>query len=64
MYRKLDKLVISLFLILTWSLTVNAASLPDGFPKCSNSDVNKTNFCPMSAKLGHKIFLLGKVIKD
>jgi hypothetical protein len=58
MYRKLDKLVISLFLILTWSLTVNAASLPDGFPKCSNSDVNKTNFCPMSAKLGHKIFLV------
>jgi len=27
MYRKLDKLVISLFLIFTWSLTVNAASL-------------------------------------
>ena len=58
MYRKLDKLVISLFLILTWSLTVNAASLPDGFPKCYNSDVRQSDYCPLSAKLGHKIFLV------
>ena len=58
MYRRLNKLVISLFVILTCSFTVNAASLPDGFPKCYNSDVRTSDFCPMSTKLGHKIFLV------
>ena len=58
MSDKLNKFFISLLVILTWSFSLNAASLPDGFPKCYNSDVEQSNFCPTSSKLGHKIFLV------
>ena len=58
MSLKINKLFISLFVFLTWSLTLSAASLPEGFPKCYNSDVRQSDYCPLSAKLGHKIFLV------
>ena len=58
MFHKINKFFIYLFVVLTWSFTLNAASLPDGFPKCFNSDVRTSDFCPISAKLGHKIFLV------
>ena len=58
MSLKINKLFISLFVFLTWSLTLSAASLPEGFPKCQNSDVRQSDYCPLSAKLGHKIFLV------
>ena len=58
MFNKINKFLILSFLIVTLSSTLNAASLPDGFPKCYNSDVRTTDFCPMSSKLGHKIFLV------
>ena len=58
MFHKINKFFIYLFVLLTWSFTLNAASLPDGFPKCFNSDVRTSDFCPISAKLGHKIFLV------
>ena len=58
MFNKINKFLILSFLTLTLSSTSNAASLPDGFPKCYNSDVRTSDFCPMSSKLGHKIFLV------
>jgi hypothetical protein len=58
MYLKINKLFISLFVFLTWSLTLSAESLPEGFQKCFNSDVRQSDYCPLSAKLGHKIFLV------
>ena len=58
MFLKINKFFISLLVFLSWSLTLSAASLPEDFPKCYNSDVKTTDFCPMSAKLGHKIFLV------
>ena len=58
MLNKINKFFISFFIVLTWSFTLNAASLPDGFPKCFNSDVRTNDFCPMNSKLGHKIFLV------
>jgi len=58
MSDKINKFFISLLIILSWSFSLNAASLPEGFPKCYNSDVDKSNFCPMNSKLGHKIFLV------
>jgi len=57
-FNKINKFLILSFLTLTLSSTSNAASLPDGFPKCYNSDVRTSDFCPMSSKLGHKIFLV------
>lgn len=51
----------SFFLILIFllnPLTLNASSLPEGYPKCYNSDISKKNYCPLNAKLGHKIFLV------
>ena len=58
MSLKINKLFISLFVFLTWSLALSAASLPEDFPKCYNSDVRQSDYCPLSAKLGHKIFLV------
>ena len=58
MFSKIKNFYILLFIFLFWPLTLNSASLPDGFPKCYNSDIDKSNFCPLSAKLGHKIFLV------
>jgi hypothetical protein len=58
MSLKINKLFISLFVFLTWSLTLSAESLPEDFPKCYNSDVRQSDYCPLSAKLGHKIFLV------
>ena len=37
---------------------MSAESLPEDFPKCYNSDVRQSDYCPLSAKLGHKIFLV------
>ena len=58
MSLKMNKFFISLFVFLSWSFILSAASLPDGFPKCYNSDVRQSDYCPLSAKLGHKIFLV------
>ena len=58
MSLNIKKLLISFFIIVTWSLSLNAASLPEGFPKCYNSDVKQSDYCPLSAKLGHKIYLV------
>ena len=58
MFNKINFLFISLFSILSWTSSLHSASLPDGFPKCYNSDVRTSDFCPMNAKLGHKIFLV------
>ena len=58
MSLNIKKLLILFFIIVTWSLSLNAASLPEGFPKCYNSDVKQSDYCPLSAKLGHKIYLV------
>ena len=58
MSLNIKKLLILFFITVTWSLSLNAASLPEGFPKCYNSDVKQSDYCPLSAKLGHKIYLV------
>lgn len=58
MFKSLKNFSILFFVFLFWPFTLNSASLPDGFPKCFNSDISKSSFCPLNAKLGHKIFLV------
>ena len=29
-----------------------------GYPKCVNSDVNKSDYCPLEAKLGHTLIMV------
>ncbi len=45
------------FLILS-SNGYSLISEPKGHPKCVNSDVNKSDFCPLEAKLGHTLILV------
>ena len=47
-------LILSIFLI----VPVKSEDLPDGFPLCWMSDVNKVDFCPININLGHKLFLV------
>jgi len=46
-----------LFLVL-FNTQAWADSLPEGFPKCYKGSVSQADFCPLSAKLGHKLFLV------
>ncbi len=52
------KIFLKVFLILFVIINSNAFSLPKGYPKCVNSDVNKSNYCPLEAKLGHTLILV------
>ena len=47
-------LILSIFLI----VPAKSEDLPDGFPLCWMSDVNKVDFCPININLGHKLFLV------
>ena len=58
MFNKIyKKFFFSLFLLF-FSTQVLADGHPKGFPKCYKGEVSQTNFCPISAKLGHKLFLV------
>ena len=58
MFNKIyKKFFFSLFLLF-FSTQVLADGHPKGFPKCYKGEVSQTNFCPLSAKLGHKLFLV------
>ena len=46
--------IITLFLFISSS----AHALPDGYPKCMNNDVNKSDFCPLESKLGHTLIMV------
>tara|TARA_B100000965_G_scaffold382569_1_gene381035 strand:- start:1095 stop:2006 length:912 start_codon:yes stop_codon:yes gene_type:complete len=55
------KLLLKTFIIFFIFLNSNGYSLisePKGYPKCVNSDVNKSDFCPLEAKLGHTLILV------
>lgn len=53
MFKNLFKIIL-LYLFISSS----AFALPDGYPKCVNSDVNKSDFCPLEAKLGHTLIMV------
>ena len=55
---RLNKYLFSLIIIFLFLLTSVAFSLPKGYPKCVNSDVNTSNYCPLESKLGHKLILV------
>ena len=55
---RLNKYLFSLTIIFLFVLTSVAFSLPKGYPKCVNSDVNTSNYCPLESKLGHKLILV------
>ena len=55
---RLNKYLFSLLIIFLFLLTSVAFSLPKGYPKCVNSDVNTSNYCPLESKLGHKLILV------
>jgi len=57
MLMMIRKLFFFLF-ILIFSTVLQAKELPEGFPECYKNDVDKTNFCPIEAKLGHRLFLV------
>ena len=56
--NKFNKYLFNLVVIFIFILTTSAFSLPKGFPKCVNSDVNKSDYCPMESKLGHKLIMV------
>ena len=55
---KVNKYFFNLVVIFIFIFTSTAFSLPKGYPKCVNSDVNKTDYCPMESKLGHKLIMV------
>ena len=55
---RLNKYLFSLTIIFLFVLTSVAFSLPKDYPKCVNSDVNTSNYCPLESKLGHKLILV------
>ena len=55
---RFNKYLFNLVIIFLFVLTSVAFSLPKGYPKCVNSDVNKSDFCPLESKLGHKLILV------
>ena len=55
---RLNKYLFSLTIIFLFVLTSVVFSLPKGYPKCVNSDVNTSNYCPLESKLGHKLILV------
>ena len=58
MLMMIRKLFFFLF-ILIFSTVLQAKELPEGFPECYKNDVNKTDFCPLEAKLdGTSLFPL------
>ena len=58
MLHKIQKYFLFIFFILFFISPSQGDTLPDGFPKCFQSDVNTANFCPTEAKLGHKLILV------
>ena len=58
MLHKIQKYLLFIFFILFFISPSQSDTLPDGFPKCFQSDVNTANFCPTEAKLGHKLILV------
>mgnify|MGYP001299644086 FL=1 len=56
--NKINKYFFNLVIIFTFIFTSTAFSLPKGYPKCVNSDVNKSDYCPLESKLGHKLILV------
>ena len=54
----MKKIVLKIFVLLFIFSSNNAFALPKGHPKCVNSDVNKSDYCPLEAKLGHTLIMV------
>ena len=54
----MKKTVLKIFVLLFIFSSNNAFALPKGYPKCVNSDVNKSDYCPLEAKLGHTLIMV------
>ena len=58
MFNKIYKNFFFVLFLLFFNTQVLADDYPKGFPKCYKGAVSQTDFCPLSAKLGHKLFLV------
>ena len=58
MFNKIYKNFFFVLFLLFFNSQVLADDYPKGFPKCYKGAVSQTDFCPLSAKLGHKLFLV------
>jgi len=58
MFNKIYKNFFFVLFLLFFNTQVLADDYPKGFPKCYKGKVSQTDFCPLSAKLGHKLFLV------
>ena len=54
----MKKTVLKIFVLLFIFSSNNAFALPKDYPKCVNSDVNKSDYCPLEAKLGHTLIMV------
>ena len=54
----MKKILLKIFVLLFIFSSNNAFAFPKGYPKCVNSDVNKSDFCPLEAKLGHTLIMV------